>query len=171
MSKWGKPTKNRKRIDPRYFINETTNRDLKEYATAGGAIPKSPVASLAADPPYAPELDMDNVADMQAALANQPAADPEYVLRALKHHYNRGVHPSQRRGMPFSGMGVDPIMDALGLDDVWDEEEEALQKVVSDGDYQTIEEFAVLVTDWFTKKRRGLHLTDEGQAKQMARWR
>ena len=32
MSKWGKPTKNRKRIDPRYFINETTNRDLKEYS-------------------------------------------------------------------------------------------------------------------------------------------
>ena len=30
MPKWGKPTKNRKRIDPRYFINETTNRDLKE---------------------------------------------------------------------------------------------------------------------------------------------
>ena len=32
MPKWGKPTKNRKRIDPRYFINETTNRDLKEYS-------------------------------------------------------------------------------------------------------------------------------------------
>jgi hypothetical protein len=35
MSKWGKPTKNRKRIDPRYFLNETTNRGLKEYAQAG----------------------------------------------------------------------------------------------------------------------------------------
>ena len=46
-----------------------------------------------------------------------------------------------------------------------------LQKVVSDGNYQTIEEFAVLVADWFTKKRRGLHLTDEGQAKEMAKWR
>ena len=34
MSKWGRPTKNRKRIDPRYFLTETTNRDLKEYATA-----------------------------------------------------------------------------------------------------------------------------------------
>ena len=32
MPKWGKPTKNRKRIDPRYFINETTNRGLKEYS-------------------------------------------------------------------------------------------------------------------------------------------
>ena len=125
----------------------------------------------AAEPSYSPILDMDNVADMQAALANRPAADPEQVLRALQHHQNRGVDPSQRRGMPFGGMGTGGVMDALGMDDVWEEEVEALQKVVSDGDYQTIEEFAVLVADWFTKKRRGLHLTDEGQAKEMAKWR
>jgi hypothetical protein len=140
-------------------LRRIIRESLNEYATADK--PKG----------YSPILDMDNVADMQAALANRPAADPEQVLRALQHHYNRGVHPSQRRGMPFGGMGVGRVMDALMIDDVWDEEEEALQKVVSDGNYQTIEEFAVLVADWFTKKRRGLHLTDEGQAKQKAKWR
>jgi len=73
--------------------------------------------------------------------------------------------------MPFTGMGSGAVMDALHMDDVWDEEVEALQKIVSDGDFQSMEEFAALVADWFTKKRRGLHLTDEGQAKEMARWR
>lgn len=142
-------------------LRRIIRKSLNEYATADK--PKG----------YSPTLDMDNVADMQAALANRPAADPEKVLISLKHWRDRGsgVHPSQRRGMPFGGMGVGAVMDALGLDDVWNEEEEALQKVVSDGDYQTIEEFAALVADWFTKKRRGLHLTDEGQAKEMAKWR
>ena len=159
----------------RRIIRET----ITEYGTAGPPISGDQAISLGGsydDPApkgYAPILDMDNVADMQAALANRPAAAPEQVLINLKHWQDRGsgVHPSQRRGMPFGGMGVGAVMDALGLDDVWDEEEEALQKVVSDGDYQTIEEFAVLVADWFTKKRRGLHLTDEGQAKEMAKWR
>jgi len=139
-------------------LRRIIRESLNEYATADE--PKG----------YSPILDMDNVADMQAALANRPATDPEQVLKALKRHYNRGVHPSQRRGMPFV-MGIGGVLNALGIDDIWDEEKEALQKIVSDGDYQTIEEFAVLVADWDTKKSRGLHLTDEGQAKQMARWR
>ena len=155
-------------------LRRIIRESLNEYAASGAPTTRSPEVETDDDPApkgYSPILDMDNVADMRAALANRPAADPEQVLRALQRHYNRGVHPSQRRGMPFGGMGVGSVMDALGIDDVWDEEEEALQKVVSDGDYQTIEEFAVLVADWRTKKSRGLHLTDEGQAKQMARWR
>lgn len=124
-----------------------------------------------ADPPkVSPLLDM-NASEQAKALANQPAADPAYVLRALEHHYNRGVHPSQRRGMPFGGMGVNPIMDALMIDDVWPEEEEALQKIVSDGGAQSLEELATMVADWLTKKRRGQLVTDEGMAKAMENWR
>jgi hypothetical protein len=124
-----------------------------------------------ADPPkVSPLLDM-NASEQAKALANQPAADPAYVLRALEHHYNRGVHPSQRRGMPFGGMGVNPIMDALMIDDVWPEEEEALQKIVSDGGAESLEELATMVADWLTKKRRGQLVTDEGMAKAMESWR
>ena len=140
MSKWGKPTKNRKRIDPRYFINETVNRDLKEYATA--------------DPPKSSPLSDPKMG------APRRAADPVYVFNALSHYYNRGVHPSQRRGMPFGGMGVDTILDALMIDDIWPEQEEALQKIVTDGGAQSMEEFAPMVADWLTKYRRGEHLTD-----------
>ena len=157
-------------------LRRIIRESLNEYATSGAPTSRSPDVETGDNPVskgYSPILDMDNVADMQAALANRPEEKPEKVLRSLKHWQDRGsgVHPSQRRGMPFGGMGINAVMDALGMDDVWNEEEEALQKVVSDGDYQTIEEFAVLVADWFTKVKRGLHLTDEGQAKEMAKWR
>jgi len=32
MSRWGKPKKNVKRIDPRYFLDETTHRDQLDEA-------------------------------------------------------------------------------------------------------------------------------------------
>jgi len=141
MSKWGKPTKNRKRIDPRYFINETTNRDLKEYATA----------------------------EEQPLKSREPAS-VGYVLRSLQRQYNRGVHPSQRRGMPFR-MGVDPIMDALMIDDVWPEDEEALQQMIDAGQPQSIEDLAPIVADWLTKYRQGEHSTEAGRASAMEKWR
>jgi len=87
-------------------LRRIIRESLNEYAASGAPTTRSPEVETAAEPSYSPILDMDNVADMQAALANRPAADPEQVLRALQRHYNRGVHPSQRRGMPFGGMGV-----------------------------------------------------------------
>ena len=141
-------------------------RIIREYAT-GSPSSKSPDAPT---PGYSPLLDM-NVADQAAALSNRPAADPEQVLKKLNQWRDRDVHPSQRRGMPFTGMGANAVMNALHMGDVWDEEVEALQKIVSDGDFQSMEEFAPLVADWVTKVSRGEHLTDEGQAKEMAKWR
>ena len=155
-------------------LRRIIRESLNEYAASGAPTSRGPEAVKKDDPAskgYSPILDMDNVADMQAALANRPEEKPEKVLKKLNQWRDRAAHPSQRRGMPFTGMGANAVMNALHVDDIWDEEEEALQKVVSDGDYQTMEEFAVLVADWFTKVKRGLHLTDEGQAKEMANWR
>ena len=145
MSKWGKPTKNRKRIDPRYFINETTNRDLKEYAM---------------EPPMSEE---------PPRTAREPAS-VDYVLRSLQKQYNRGAHPSQRRGMPFR-MGVNSILDALMIDDVWPEDEEALQQTMADANAQSVEELAPVVADWLTKYRQGGHSTEAGRASAMEKWR
>ena len=36
MSRWGKPKKNVKRIDPRYFLDETTHRDQLDEAHRPG---------------------------------------------------------------------------------------------------------------------------------------
>ena len=32
MSRWGRPTKNKRRRDPRYFLNENLNESFEEYA-------------------------------------------------------------------------------------------------------------------------------------------
>ena len=106
----------------------------------------------------------------EAINENREPASVDYVKNALEQTYNRGIHPSQRRDMPFS-MGVGSIMDALWIDDVWEEEVEALKAIVANGPYASAEELAIPVADWLTKKRRGELITPEGQAKEMAKWR
>jgi hypothetical protein len=106
----------------------------------------------------------------EAINENREPASVDYVRRALDQKYNQGIHPSQRKGMPFS-MGVNQILDALWVDDVWDEDVQALEDILASGPYASVDELAVPVADWLTKFRQGGHSTPEGREKQMKTWR
>ena len=94
-----------------------------------------------------------------------------YVLNALRAKHERGgVHPSQRRGMPFS-MGVNSVLDALWIDDVWEEDVAALRQAIKTAQPQSIEEMAQVVAGWLTVFRQGGHSTKAGRDAEMAKWR
>ena len=50
MSRWGKPTKNKKRRDPRYFLNENVELDEELNESTGRAIAKAAEAGKIAPP-------------------------------------------------------------------------------------------------------------------------
>ena len=98
--------------------------------------------------------------------ARNPASE-DYVRNALAGHHKR--ISSDRGG--FSGMTADQVLDALWVDDLWPEDEAALEQMIADANAKSIEDLVPAVTGWLNQFRSGGFATEEDMQRHMAKWR
>ena len=90
-----------------------------------------------------------------------------YVHRALEAHWkkkNRGF----MRNRKFT-MSADQVMDALWIDDVWQDDIDELEKIIARSS-GSLEELSAEVAIWLAQIRKGGYSTPESREKEMATW-
>jgi len=97
--------------------------------------------------------------------AREPA-DPSYVRNALTGHHKR--ISSDRGG--FSGMTANQVLDALWVDDLWPEDEAALEQMLSSVNAKSIEDLVPTVTDWLNQFRSGGYATEDQKQVHLKKW-
>ncbi len=133
--------KNKRRIDPRYFLNETTNRDN----LADDLSPLSPIQKEARTPvPVHPDYVMNALTQGRSALTNDSFM--EIVITALESGDIRRA--------------ANGVMDALWIDDPSPGAERGLESMLSDA--YSEEDVAEVGTEWLTQFRTPGGWADEG---------